>query len=1110
MKLKLIRQIIAMSKLILYGTLIQVVLFNVMIASPLEAQKIESVRQVTLKLDKKEFLLLGILNEIEAKTEFKFTYFNDIFDPAKQIKLSNTKATVSDVLLQISKQEGLRFKQINNNIKIERKKGFEKDEEIEVIIDGITITGKVTSEEDSEGLPGVNVIVKETSQGTVTDVNGNYTIEVPGEESILVFSSVGFTTEEIVVGNRASIDLTMVPDLTALEEIVVIGYGTLKKSDLTGSVSSVKAKELNATPTGRLDQALIGKAAGVQVTPTSSAPGAASTIRIRGSNSISANNEPLYVIDGFIGAGNLNDINMNDIESVEILKDASATAIYGSRGSNGVIIITTKKGAAGTSTLTYDTYYSLQSPTRLLSMMNATEYGSWSNEVKGSTIFPNPDQLGEGTDWQNEIYKNNALMVNHNLSYTGGNDKSRYYLSGNYFDQDGIHIESNFKRYQLRVNTDHKIGTRFKLGQNLSISRTVNTPRTSNAENLMGWDPTIPVKDAEGNFTFQTVSSEYSADNPVSLAVQNTNTVTGTRILGNMYGEYEIIEGLSYKLNLGANIYNLTQNQYSPTTLFSQNADQGTATIRNDESINLLIENTLNYAKTFGEHEVGGLIGYTRQTITESSSNVQTIGFVTDAYTYNNLGAGAIRSGAGSNLQEEGLESYLFRVNYEYNNRYLLTFSARADGSSVFAKNNKWGTFPSVAVGWRIKEENFMQNSSFFDDLKLRASYGSLGNPGVSPGASLTRLSQGGNNYILGLTQDVASGIAANSFGNDNLKWETTKQFNLGVDASFISNRLQVSVDYFSKLTEDLLVNVPLLWLTGFQSTLSNFGEVSNKGLEFAVTSINMDKNGFRWESNFNLSAYQNKVEKLQTEGGQLFINPIGRGVSINSAVLQEGQPLSTYFGMISEGIWNSQEEIDASGLSGYSVFPGGRRYADLDGDNIIDATADRQIIGDPNPDFFGGIGNTLSYKGFELYFYFNFMYGNDIFNETDSRLAVAFDNNTFKRFVNRWTPENMDTDIPSAAGVERPLTSSNTSVIEDGSFLRLRNLNIAYNIPVDNIKWLSNLKIYAAGTNLLLFDRYNGYDPEINRGFSNTRRGYDLAQDPSVKSYTLGLRVDF
>ena len=1114
MKLKILRQVLLMSKYGILGICLQALLCSILVAKESKAQKV-SMEDIYITVNLKNATVKEAFEMISLKTSFKFAYELANVDLKEKVGLHHLRTnyrneTLANILRNISKSSNLKFKRINDNIYVSSKETFASPIQ-EIILDTNQqkVSGNVTSLEDGEPLPGVSIIIKGTNIGTTTDLDGKYTLNATSDAT-LQFSYIGFLTQEVTVENQSIIDIKLQPDLEQLEEVVVVGYGTVKKSDLTGSVSSIKADELNATPTVRLDQALVGKVAGVQVTPTSSAPGAAATIRIRGSNSISANNEPLFVIDGFIGAGNLNDINMSDIESVEILKDASATAIYGSRGSNGVIIITTKKGAAGTSSLTYDTYYSLQSPTRLLDMMNATEYGYWINEVKGTDVYPNPDQLGEGTDWQGEVYRNNALMQNHNLSYTGGSDKSRYYLSLNYFDQDGIHIESNFKRYQFRVNTDHKIGERFKLGENLTISRTVNDRSTSGAENLLGWDPTIPIKDADGNFTYQTASSELASDNPVSNAVQNLNRVTGTRLLGNLYGELKLIDGLTYKLNLGANLYTSRQQQYAPSTLFSQTANQGTATVSNYESVNLLIENTLNYSKQFGKHQIGGLLGYTRQTIDEVNSNVQTTGFVTDSYFYNNLGAGTVRSGAGSNLQEEGLESYLFRVNYEYNNRYLLTFSARADGSSVFAKNNKWGTFPSVAFAWRIKEEEFLQGSTFFDDLKLRASYGQLGNPGVSPGASLTRLAQGGNNYILGVNQDVAAGIAANSFGNDNLKWETTEQINFGIDASFFANRLQTSIDYYSKTTKDLLVDVPLLWLTGFQSTLSNFGEVTNKGIELSLTSINIDNMDFRWETNFNISTYKNEVAKLDTEEGYLLINSIGRGVSISSAILQEGQPLSTFYGLVSDGIWNSQEEIDASGLSGFSVFPGGRRYADLDGDNIIDATADRQIIGNPNPDIFGGIGNTLSYKGFELYVYFSFVYGNDIFNETDSRLAVAFDNNTFKRFVNRWTPENTDTDIPSAAAVERPLVTSNSSVIEDGSFLRLRNLNIAYNLPVRNISWVEGVKIYASATNLILFDKYSGYDPEINRGTSNTRRGYDLAQDPTMKTLTMGLKLDF
>jgi TonB-linked SusC/RagA family outer membrane protein len=816
------------------------------------------------------------------------------------------------------------------------------------------------------------------------------------------------------------------------------------------------------------------------------------------------------VIDGFLGGGNLNDINVNDIASVEVLKDASATALYGSRGANGVILITTKRGKAGESRIDYDAYVGFQSPIRLFDMLNASEYASWTNEVKGTQIYPNPSALGEGTNWQEEVYRNSAPITSHTISVSGGNEKTRYFLSGNYFDQDGIYIESNLKRYQIRINADHEVNPRLRIGNSVTISRTEENPRSANIINTAGWDPTLPVRDETGNFTIQTVSSELSADNPVAIAKLNVNQRKNTRILGNIFGELEFIDGLTYKLSLGGNLNNFRQERYAPSTLYSQRVNQGTATIDHGENLDLLVENTLNYTKDFGDHNINALVGYTRQRIFNTNSNVQSRGFVTDAFTFNNLGAGVDRSAAGSGSSEIGFESYLLRANYSWKSKILLTLSARSDASSVFAANNKRALFPSGAIAWRLIEEDFIQNLNVFDDLKLRVSYGRLGNPGLGFGASLTRLSNSGNNYILGVNQDIVSGIAANSLGNDNLKWETTDQFDIGLDAGFFDNRVQVTLDYYSKLTNDLLVNVEIPWLTSFSNSLTNFGEVSNKGFELAISSINVNRDGFRWETNFNLATNKNEVVDIFNEEGFIFINPIGGVEAVISGVLQEGEPIGTFYGMVRDGIWNSQQEIDASGLSGFSVFPGGKRFVDLDGDGVISAGDDRQIIGDANPDFFGGVGNVLSYKGLELNFFFAFSIGNDILNETDSRVGVALDNNTFKRFANRWSPSNTESDIPSAEGAARTLITSDTDIIEDGSFLRLRNISLGYQIPLKTIDWIQSARIYATGINLLTFDNYSGYDPEINRGFGNLRRGYDQAQYPTTKMFTLGLQVGF
>ncbi|MBN2818342.1 MAG: TonB-dependent receptor, partial [Bacteroidales bacterium] len=902
----------------------------------------------------------------------------------------------------------------------------------------------------------------------------------------------------------------MVEETIGIEEVVAIGYGSVKKSDLTGSVGSIKSEELNSTPALRLDQAIKGKIAGLQAIPTSSNPGAETSIRIRGSNSISANNEPLYVVDGYIGGFSLNDINMDDIASIEVLKDASATAIYGSRGSNGVILITTKRGKEGKAKITYDSYVSFQSPSKYIPVMNASEFAAFQNEVKGSEMYPNPSSFGEGTNWAKEVYRENVPMTSHTLSLSGGDTKNKYFISGNYFDQEGISINSGLKRYHFRINTDHQISDKLKVGNSLIVSRRKYKPGSfgTGITNILGWDPTLPVYDTNGNYTTQYQLAEISEDNPVALAVLPIDNTTTNKLLGTVYGEYEIIEGLTYKLNFGANLQNGTRERYAPSTLYTQIVYQGTATINNNETLDVILENTLNYSNVFGKHSINGLIGYTRQTIETKSSMVQARGFVSDAFTFNNLAAAAERPDANSNLTESGLESFIFRANYGFANKYLFTASARLDGASVFAANNKWGLFPSAAIAWKAGQEEFIKNLHFFDNLKVRASYGQLGNPGLNPGASLTKLAPGGNNYILGADQHLVSGIAANYLGNPDLKWESTTQFDLGIDASFFNNRLQVIADYYDKTTKDLLVDVPLLWLTSFESVLTNFGTVSNKGIEFSLTSVNIDRNDFKWETTFNISTNKNKVVSIIAPEGSILNNAFTWSGA--SGIIQEGEPIGTFYGLEQDGIWNTQEEIDASGLSGFAVFPGGKRFKDVDGDKVISETMDRKIIGHADPDFFGGLSNKVSYKAFDLYVYFSFVYGNEIYNESGRLLEQALDNNVYQKFVNRWTPDNTTTNIPSVDGFTRPMNVSNSGFVEDGSFLRLQDIRLSYNIPVEKISWLRSAQVYVAGNNLLLFDSYSGYDPEISRGTDNTKRGYDHSQDPSLKSYTVGVKLDF
>ena len=975
------------------------------------------------------------------------------------------------------------------------------------------VTG-VVSDESGLPLPGANIVEKGTTNGVTADFDGNYTIVVAGSSAVLQVSYVGYLTKEVAVGSQSAISVVLSEDAAQLDEVVVVAYGTVKKSDLTGAVASIKTDEINATQSVRLDDALRGKVSGVQITPTSSQPGAAASIRIRGTNSISGNSSPLFVIDGLIGAGNSSDINVLDIESVEVLKDASATALYGSRGSAGVVLITTKRGKAGQSRFSYDAYTTFQSPTRFLDVLNAAEFADWQNEVQGTEAYPNPTSFGEGTDWQEEVYRNGAPMTSHTLSASGGNEKAQYFVSGNYFNQDGIFRGGNLERYQLRMNGDYRLNKILKVGNSVTISRSSQVPRSSNIINIAGWFPTLPVFDENGEYTIQTASAELNAENPVGNAAKNINLDTRTRILGTLYAELEPIKNLRYKFNFGTDLSLDKSENYAPSTLFTQRNDGGTATIENSEYLSVLVEQTLAYNTSFGDHDLDGLFGYTRQRIFNSGSAVQTMGFTTDFFEYNNIDAGSERSGASSFANEFGVESFLFRLNYGYKGKYRITLNGRVDGSSNFAKDSKWGTFPSVAVAWNAGREEFIENLKIFDDLKFRASYGRLGNP-ASGGTSLARLGAGFT-YLFGNSGDITNGIGLNRLGNDQLKFETTDQLDLGIDTSFFKDRLQVTLDYYHKETNDLFTDQEILWLAGVPNAIipTNFGTIENSGFELFVNSINIDKGDFRWDTSFNISTNKNSVVSIPDEDGELLINRFGGVLNQPSAVIKEGEPLGAFYGYIRNGIWNDQAEIDAAGVEGRGVFPGGKRFEDISGpdgvpDGVIDAD-DQTIIGNPHPELFGGMNNTFTYKGLEFSMYWSFVLGNDIFNETDSRINTAFDNNVSGMFANRWTPENTDTNVPSVRGVFRTEVVPETGIIEDGSFLRLRNISLGYNIPTKYVPIFQNAKVYISGTNLLLFDNYSGYDPEINRGNENARRGYDQAQDPAVRSFTLGLSLTF
>lgn len=1006
------------------------------------------------------------------------------------------------------------------------------------------ITGTVTSNE-GETMPGVNVVIQGTTTGTVTDAAGQYKIRVASDDAVLIFSFIGYLREEIVAGSRTVIDVTLTPSLETLSEIVVIGYGTVKKSDLTGSVSSVKAEELKAVPTTSFDQALQGRAAGVQVSQTSGQPGAEASIRIRGTSSILAQNEPLYVIDGMLvnsstsdvtAGGNLGQrigplsaINPNDIESIEILKDASATAIYGSRGTNGVIIITTKRGKKGTSNIDFETYYGVQEVTNKLDLLNAQQFGELVNEAKINAgqlpVYVNPQNLGNGTDWQEEIFRV-APIQNYQLSFSGGSEKTQYAISGGVFDQKGVIVNSNFKRYSFRTNINTELSKRFSVGTNLTFSRTrgntINTglqfitPGVVGA--ALGMNPILPVYDPmrNGGYTYENVIGSQVGTvigNPVAEAKEHESLSTNSRILGNVEGSYKIANGLVFKTSFGIDAVFSKDRVFAPAWLKASEGSRGEAGVSTLEAMTWLNENTLTFDKDVRENDnLNVVLGYTLQEFQNEYFSNYVFDIPDDKLGYHNLG-GALNPQAPSNGETRwSMVSYLGRAQYSLVGKYLFTLTGRVDASSKFAKDNKYSFFPSAAVAWRIIEEPFMSGQNVLSDLKLRSSIGIIGNQAIVPYQSLPLTAPQGEgvfNNGTGYTFYISS--QPQSFNNPNLKWETTRQFDVGLDASFFQGRLSLTADYYQKHTYDLLLSTPISSTTGFEFTTLNIGNVENKGFDFEISSVNTaSSSSVKWNSALNFSLNRNKVTKLATD------NDVNLGSGL---LLREGEPIGTFYGYQFEGIFQTDEEADESAVfvtqqSGDNKAKAGdRKYRDINNDGVITET-DRTILGNALPDFTWGLNNNIEYKNFTLSFFIQASHGNEMANLNSSALEDfrGLNNVSADAALNRWTPTNPSNRYPRAlANRTVDVGTFSSTMVEDASYVRLKNITLGYNLPSALLQRINvrTIRLYVSATNLVTLTDYSGFDPEGSSfGTATAYPGVDQGRYPLTKTYLLGLNI--
>ncbi len=1023
-----------------------------------------------------------------------------------------------------------------------------------------TLTGQVTDEKN-ESLPGVSVILKGTQRGTVTDADGRYKLDVPDGGSTLVFSFVGYLSQEVRIGNQTSVNISLKADSKVLDEIVVIGYGTTKKSDLTGAVSGVKEAELLERPAPSLNQQLSGRLPGVQVNTNSGRPGGRTTVRIRGFSSINSSNNPLYVVDGVMlpqGTGDqfsnpIDYINPNDIVNVEVLKDASSTAIYGARGANGVILISTRKGKAGESRVTYDTQFSVNTigPNKP-QVLNAKEYlatedlayanmakfdpvgwaaGKWTyldpvarrkafSAAHPGVFDANLNPLYD-TDWFKESAQS-VLSQNHQLGFSGGNERTQYSLSLNYRDDQGLIKTSYMKRYSGRFSIDDQVKSWLKIGGTLSYNNQTENLVDINdavARQIVEDFPFLPVRYPDTGVFAENRDYPYAEGTMSSVHrlmdrkyIQNTQT-----ILGSLFTNITFAKGLEMRTVLGTNIQTQEINQSQTRTL--NIGGNGNASTNNNRTSFWSLENYLTYNKQFGQnHSFTGLLGISWQETNTFGIGASVSGFATDYFGFNNLGAGATNPSVSSGASRFAFNSYFGRINYGYKNKYLFTATGRADGSSKFGENNKFAFFPSAALAWRISEEDFLKGNSIISNMKLRSSYGLTGNSEIPPYQSLSLLS---STYATIYNDTRVSGTGINRLANPDLKWEKTAQTDVGLEIGLFKGRINLEMDYYYRLTTDMLLDAPVPRTSGYATIRRNVGSMQNQGFEFGLNTVNINKGAFTWNTTFNISLNRNKVLSLATPSDIFGVG--GPNFTNQTNIIRIGEPVGSFWGLTRVGVWSEAEREEAAKFTSYrnglTILPGDIKYLDVNGDKAI-TDADRSIIGNGSPKGWGAMTNNFRLGQFDATLELQFMYGNDVLlmnlHPSEDRQALA---NSYKSVLNAWTPTNQGSQIAQVRDTRAGyVTNVDSHWVKNGSFLRGKNLLVGYTLPpaVTNKLKLNRLRVYASAQNffLLVEDPIVG-DPEVtptNQGTGDNNSAFSQGEIwhnyPKPTTYLLGLQI--
>lgn len=1127
--------------------------FRLLLAAVLLVASVTAVsaQQVTVRL--RQVKLVQVLDEISRQTGYAFYHSRPTVDPDRIVSLDVTDTKLETALDRLFAGTRIGYEIRNQKIYLVAKNDPQNEATRQ---QPRPVKGQV---KDAAGEPviGATVVVKGTTKGASTGIDGGFTLDVTPDD-VLVVSYIGYDTQEIPVGSRTSFDIQLREEATTLDDVVVIGYGAVKKRDVSTAISSIKAEDIANRPITDFRQSMAGKMPGVQVMQTGGDPEGNVMVRVRGISSATAGNDPLYIVDGVPMENGLSNLNTNDIESMEVLKDASSAAIYGSRGSNGVILITTKKGKSETIQVTYDGYYGIEQVSKKIDLMNAYQYAQVSKEAHDAAYLdqypggtaPNGDRPesymnypvelvpylnGEpgltDTDWQDAIFRT-ASTTSHNIAISGKGKHVNYFISGNYYYKEGVIINSDFERYSFRMNLDGKYKN-FKYGVNFSPSYSksnkVNASGDYNSggivQSALTSCPIWPIHNEDGTFNFQgngywRIGTDYQHNeilNPVALATLQSEVIDRMSMTGRAFLGYDICKGLSFQTSFGGSFYGAIDNKYRSSELPLRGKAYYDAP-SNPEGyssagfyFNWLIENQLTYDRTFGDHSLNVILVQSAQKETYKTLNVTATDYPNDQNQ--TIGGGTVSDG-DSKTEQWSLASYLARVQYNYKGKYMLSAAIRADGSSRFGKNNRWGYFPSASAAWRISGEPFFQNAealSWISDLKIRASYGQTGNFQIGNYRHLATMS--GDDYILGTgSGSLVSGYKPSDVENPDLTWEKTSMFNVGADLSLLGGYFNLTAEYYYANTTDMLLEVPIPHLTGYSTTLMNIGKVNNRGWELSATSQHSYANGISYSLNANWAKNTNEVKALGAND-----TPIIQSGSVDHAyyITKVGEPIGSYYLLVQDGIFRNEEDLKAYPHVS-TAQPGDFRFVDVDGDGEIDLEKDRTIVGNYMPDFTYGFGGSFGYRGLDFSVAFQGVHGNEILN-LNRRYLDNMEGNTNGTTVafNRWkSPTEIGDGNTNRANRKQTGNNTRTSTwhVEDGSYLRLQNIALGYTLPA---KWtrkfyVEKLRIYVSAQNLVTWTDYSGYNPEVSNRTSALTPGEDYGTYPLAKTYMVGLNVTF